>query len=96
MERLHQAIYNLYGQDHKPVWARARPSYRKRKEDGSWDLEHVQLRIHRVYPSYITQREALYGKLPRRFTIAGNETLDKGFERWVADNPCGMLDVTFV
>jgi hypothetical protein len=96
VERLHAAIHALYGEDHKPVWSRARPSYRKKHDNGSWDLEHVQLRIHRVYPSYITQREALYGQVPDRFTVKTNASMDKALAQWVADNPCGLLDVAFV
>lgn len=94
--RLHAAIYALYGEGHKPVWSRRRPSYRKKLANGSWDLEDVRLRIHRVYPSYITQREALYGRTPDAFTVAGNATLDAGLAAWVAEHPCGLLDVTFV
>ncbi len=93
---MHAAIHQLYGEDHRPVWARARPSYRKKLADGSWDREHVELRIHRVYPSYITQREALYGHAPDAFTLKGNASMDKALATWVAGNPCGLLDVAFV
>lgn len=78
------------------MWARSRPSYRKKLDDGSWDREHVQLKIHKVYPSYITQREALYGRTPDVFTLKGDRAMDKGLAEWVAKNPCGLLDVTFV
>ncbi len=96
VERLRAAIHELYGEDHRPVWARARPSYRKKLMDGSWDRKHVELRIHRVYPSYITQREALYGRAPDAFTLKGNASMDKALATWVTGNPCGLLDVAFV
>lgn len=94
--RLHTAILDLYGAEHQPVWARKRPSYRRKLLDGSWDLTHVQVKIHKVYPAGITWREALYGSLPDQFTVAGNDTMDKALRKWVRQNPCGEVEVTFV
>ena len=94
--RLHAAILDLYGAEHQPVWARKRRSYRQKLPDGSTDLTHVQMKIHKVYPAGITSREALYGSLPDQFTIAGNGTMDKALRKWVRQNPCGEVEVTFV
>lgn len=94
--RLHAAILDLYGAEHQPVWARKRPSYRQKLPDGSWDMTHVQMKIHKVYPAGITSREALYGSLPDQFTVAGNSTMDKALRKWVRQNPCGEMEVTFV
>jgi glycoprotein 3-alpha-L-fucosyltransferase len=94
--RLHAAILDLYGDEHQPVWARKRPSYRRKLPNGSWDLTHVRVKIHKVYPAGITWREALYGSLPDQFTVAGNGTMDKALRKWVRQNPCGEVEVTFV
>lgn len=94
--RLQAAVLELYGPQHRPVWSRARPSYRRKHANGSWDLGHVQLRVHRLYPSGLTQREALYGRAPDPFTVRDNATMDRSLAQWVADNPCGELDVIFV
>ena len=96
VERLHAAIYALYGPEHKPVWTRKRPSYRQKNDDGTWDQTHVQMKIHKVYPAGITSREALYGPLPDAFTVQGNATMDKALRKWVRNNPCGEMEVTFV
>ncbi len=96
VDRLHTAIYALYGPEHKPLWARKRPSYRRKNDDGAWDQSHVQMKIHKVYPAGITSREALYGPLPDTFTVRGNTTMDKALRKWVRSNPCGELEVVFV
>lgn len=96
VDKLHAAIYDLYGADHKPVWSRKCPSYRQKNADGTWDMTHIQMKIHKVYPAGSTSREALYGQLSDRFTVRGNETMDKALRKWVRQNPCGEVEVAFV
>lgn len=47
-----------------------------------------------IYPH--KQREALYGHEPDPFTVKGDAKMDAALAEWIAENPCGMLDVTFV
>ena len=54
------------------------------------------MKIHKVYPAGITSREALYGSLLDQFTVAENGTMDKALWKWVRQNPCGEVEVTFV
>ena len=96
VEKLHTAIHALYGADHKPVWSRKRPSYRRKNDDGTWDMTHMQMKIHKVYPAGITSKEALYGQLPDAFTLQGNATMDKALRKWVRQHPCGEIEVSFV
>lgn len=94
--KLHATLLALYGSEHRPVWTRKRPSYRKKSPDGSWDMAYVPIKIHKVYPAGITTKEALYGQIPDAFSVVGNRTMDQALRRWVKQNPCGEIEVIFV
>lgn len=94
--KLHATLLALYGSEYRPVWTRKRPSYRKKSPDGSWDMAYVPIKIHKVYPAGITTKEALYGQIPDAFSVVGNRTMDQALRRWVKQNPCGEIEVTFV
>lgn len=64
--------------NHVPIWKQERPT-RIRGDD--------ELKVYRVYPIGITQREALY-----TFRFNG----DDDFSRYVENNPCAGFEVIFV
>ncbi|XXG60967.1 hypothetical protein AAC387_Pa04g2740 [Persea americana] len=65
-------------QNHVPIWKQERPTS-VRGDD--------ELKVYRVYPIGITQREALY-----IFRFNG----DDDFRRYVENNPCARFEVIFV
>lgn len=64
--------------NHTPIWKNERPTILRGGND---------LKIHRIYPVGITQREALY-------TFRFNN--DSELEKHVKSNPCAKLEVIFV
>lgn len=95
VEALHAKIHSVFGSDYKPVWTLERPSYRKKLDNGTWDRAHQPLRVHKIYPAGSTTKDALFSPIPDPFTIAGPPQ-DKEFRKWVAEHPCGELEVIFV
>ncbi|XP_027112491.1 glycoprotein 3-alpha-L-fucosyltransferase A [Coffea eugenioides] len=63
---------------HVPVWKQERPE-KIRGDDG--------LKVHRIYPLGMTQRQALY-----TFTFKG----DSEFRNHIESNPCAKFEVIFV
>ncbi|CAN8302947.1 unnamed protein product [Cochlearia groenlandica] len=63
---------------HEPVWKKERPKSLKGDNE---------LRVHRIYPLGLTQRQALYN-----FKFEGNTSLSSH----VRDNPCAKFEVVFV
>ena len=63
---------------HVPVWKQERPE-KIRGDDG--------LKVHRIYPLGMTQRQALY-----TFTFKG----DREFRNHIESNPCAKFEVIFV
>ncbi|CAL9748417.1 unnamed protein product [Musa acuminata subsp. burmannicoides] len=64
--------------NHTPIWKNERPTILRGGND---------LKIHRIYPVGITQREALY-------TFRFNN--DAELEKHIKSNPCAKLEVIFV
>lgn len=64
--------------NHVPIWKQERPTSIRGDDE---------LKVYRVYPIGITQREALY-----TFRFNG----DDGFSRYVENNPCARFEVIFV
>uniref|UniRef100_A0A1J3EJ20 Fucosyltransferase n=2 Tax=Noccaea caerulescens TaxID=107243 RepID=A0A1J3EJ20_NOCCA len=64
---------------HEPVWKRERPVSLKGDDN--------ELRVHRIYPLGLTQRQALYG-----FKFEGNSSLSSHIQH----NPCAKFEVVFV
>lgn len=65
-------------QNHVPIWKQERPKSIRGDDE---------LKVYRVYPIGITQREALY-----TFRFNG----DDDFRRYVENNPCARFEVIFV
>ncbi|XP_010943065.1 glycoprotein 3-alpha-L-fucosyltransferase A [Elaeis guineensis] len=64
--------------NHTPIWKNERPESIRGNDE---------LRIYRIYPVGITQRQALY-------TFRFND--DGDLERYIKSNPCGKFEVIFV
>eukprot|EP00262_Sarcandra_glabra_P012064 TRINITY_DN3022_c0_g1_i1.p1 TRINITY_DN3022_c0_g1~~TRINITY_DN3022_c0_g1_i1.p1 ORF type:complete len:524 (-),score=91.99 TRINITY_DN3022_c0_g1_i1:418-1989(-) len=64
--------------DHVPIWKKERPESIRGGDE---------LKIYRIYPVGITQREALY-----TFQFDGDDDI----RRYVESNPCAKLEVIFV
>ncbi|XP_018451887.1 putative fucosyltransferase-like protein isoform X3 [Raphanus sativus] len=63
---------------HEPVWKKERPPSLKGDNE---------LRVHRIYPLGLTQRQALY-----KFKFEGNSSLSTHIQH----NPCAKFEVVFV
>ncbi|KAJ0230486.1 putative fucosyltransferase-like protein [Hirschfeldia incana] len=63
---------------HEPVWKKERPPSLKGDKE---------LRVHRIYPLGLTQRQALY-----KFKFEGNSSLSTHIQH----NPCAKFEVVFV
>ncbi|KAH0862129.1 hypothetical protein HID58_079340 [Brassica napus] len=63
---------------HEPVWKKERPPILKGDNE---------LRVHRIYPLGLTQRQALY-----KFKFEGNSSLSTHIQH----NPCAKFEVVFV
>lgn len=64
--------------NHTPIWKNERPESIRGNDE---------LRIYRIYPIGITQRQALY-------TFKFNDVAD--LERYIKSNPCAKFEVIFV
>lgn len=63
--------------NHTPIWKNERPASVRGDNN---------LKIYRIYPVGITQREALYSF----------EFKDAELEKYIKNNPCAKLEVIFV
>ena len=63
---------------HEPVWKKERPASLKGDNE---------LRVHKIYPLGLTQRQALYN-----FKFEGNSSLSTHIQH----NPCAKFEVVFV
>jgi hypothetical protein len=55
--------------------------------------------FHFIYPAGSTTKDALFSPIPDSFTIGGgslSHESDVAFRHWVAEHPCGELEVIFV
>jgi glycoprotein 3-alpha-L-fucosyltransferase len=76
---LEEAVLAKFGAlNHVPVWKEERPPSLR---GGN------QLKVYKIYPVGLTQRQALYGF---RFRD------DSELEKYIKDHPCGKLEVIFV
>ncbi|XP_010519300.1 PREDICTED: putative fucosyltransferase-like protein [Tarenaya hassleriana] len=73
-----EVLTKFKSRNHEPVWRKERPRS-LRGED--------ELRIYRIYPLGLTQRQALYN-----FRFEG----DSGFRTYIERNPCAKFEVIFV
>jgi hypothetical protein len=93
---LHEGVVEALGKGFKPLWSLQRPNYRRRdKESGGWATD-ADIKIHRVYPANATVHGGLRTNISVPFTRLGDPAVDEMFRVWVADNPCGELEVVFV
>lgn len=72
------ALAKFKSLNHAPIWKQERPASIRGDDE---------LKVYRVYPIGITQREALYS-----FRFNG----DDDFSRYVENNPCARFEVIFV
>lgn len=79
VEGLASAVISKFNSlKHEPIWKQERPKSLKGGDE---------LRLYKIYPVGLTQRQALY-----TFRFKG----DSGFRRYVEDNPCAKLEAIFV
>ncbi|CAH8311165.1 unnamed protein product [Eruca vesicaria subsp. sativa] len=79
LEALEYAVVTKFKSlKHEPVWKKERPSSLKGGNE---------LRVHRIYPLGLTQRQALY-----KFKFEGNSSL----RTHIQHNPCAKFEVVFV
>lgn len=64
--------------NHIPIWKQERPECIRGREE---------LKVYKIYPVGLTQRQALY-----TFRFSG----DTDFSRYVESNPCAKFEVIFV